>query len=48
MTPNKESAHWAIGAALQRLVELNEDHPYSYTADQLAALLDKMMHGPQT
>ena len=48
VTPNKESAHWAIGAALQRVVELNEDHSYSYTPDQLAVLLDEMMDGPQT
>ena len=48
VTPNKESAHWAIGAALQRVVELNEDHLYSYTPEQLAALLDDFMDGPQT
>lgn len=43
VTPNKEQAHWTIGAALKRLLELNEDQPYSYTRDQLVEFLDQMM-----
>jgi NAD(P)-dependent dehydrogenase (short-subunit alcohol dehydrogenase family) len=43
VTPNADEARWTISAALQRLLELNEDHPYSYNRDQLIALLDALM-----
>ncbi len=48
VTPNKESAHQTIGAALRRVVELNEDQPYTFTRDQLLALLDEIMTTPRT
>jgi len=43
VTPNAEEARWTISAALQRLLELNEDQPYSYNRDELIALLDALM-----
>ena len=48
VTPNAEEARWTISAALQRLLELNEDQPYSYDRDQLIALLDELMDAQQT
>ncbi len=48
VTPNAEEALWTIRAALQRLLELNEDQPYSYDRDQLIALLDELMDAKQT
>lgn len=32
-----------VGSALQRLLELNEDQPYSYGREQLIALLDELL-----
>lgn len=43
VTPNQAETYWAIGSSLQRLVQLNEDHAYSYTRDQLVEFLDQMM-----
>ncbi|MDP9198567.1 MAG: hypothetical protein M3O07_05045, partial [Pseudomonadota bacterium] len=43
VTPNAEQARMTISAALQRLLELNKDQPYSYNRDQLVALLDELL-----
>jgi NAD(P)-dependent dehydrogenase (short-subunit alcohol dehydrogenase family) len=43
VTPNAEEAGWTVRAALQRLLELNADQPYSYDRKQLIALLDELM-----
>lgn len=43
VTPDEEQARVTISAALQRLLELNEDQPYSYDRDQLVALLDELL-----
>ncbi len=43
VTPNEEQARLTLSAALQRLLELNEDQPYSYDRDQLVALLDELL-----
>lgn len=43
VTPNEEQARMTISAALQRLLELNEDQPYSYDRDQLVAMLDELL-----
>jgi NAD(P)-dependent dehydrogenase (short-subunit alcohol dehydrogenase family) len=43
VTPNEEQARMTITAALQRLLELNQDQPYSYDRDQLVALLDELL-----
>lgn len=47
VTPNEEQARLTINAALQRLLELNEDQPYSYDRDQLVALLDELLQKQQ-
>jgi len=43
VTPNEEQARMTISAALQRLLELNEDQAYSYDRDQLVAMLDELL-----
>jgi NAD(P)-dependent dehydrogenase (short-subunit alcohol dehydrogenase family) len=43
VTPNAEQATYTMRLALQRILELNEDHPYSYTRDELVALLDELL-----
>ncbi len=43
VTPSAEQAHITIRAALQRMLQLNEDQPYSYDRDQLVALLDELL-----
>ena len=48
VTPNAQEARGTISAALQRLLELNEDQPYSYDREQLIALLDELMDAQQT
>jgi NAD(P)-dependent dehydrogenase (short-subunit alcohol dehydrogenase family) len=48
VTPNEEQARLTINAALQRLLELNEDQPYSYDRNQLAALLDELLEKQKT
>jgi len=43
VTPNAEQAGITIRLALQRILQLNEDQPYSYDRDQLVALLDELL-----
>jgi NAD(P)-dependent dehydrogenase (short-subunit alcohol dehydrogenase family) len=43
VTPNADQARRTISAAMQRLLELNADQPYSYDREQLIALLDELM-----
>lgn len=43
VTPNAEQAQTTIRQALQRILQLNEDQPYSYDRDQLVALLDELL-----
>jgi NAD(P)-dependent dehydrogenase (short-subunit alcohol dehydrogenase family) len=43
VTPNAEQAAITIRLALQRILELNEDQPYSYDRDELVALLDELL-----
>jgi len=43
VAPNAEQAQLAIRAALQRVVQLNADQPYSYDRDELVALLDELL-----
>lgn len=42
VTPNKEQANLTIRSAMQRLLELNDDQPYSYSRARLIALLDEL------
>ncbi len=43
VTPNEAQARMTISAALQRVLELNEDQPYSYDRGELVALLDELL-----
>ena len=47
VTPNAEEARWTIGAAMQRLLELNEGQEYSFNRDQLVAFLDELLEKQQ-
>jgi NAD(P)-dependent dehydrogenase (short-subunit alcohol dehydrogenase family) len=43
VTPNEEQAQITIRAAMRRLLELNQDQPYSYDRDELIALIDELL-----
>ena len=43
VTPNAEQAEMTIRAALQRTLDLNQDQPYTYTRDELVAILDALI-----
>lgn len=41
--PNESEARWAIGSMIRELVELNDWQAYSYTREELIAMLDEAM-----
>ena len=43
VTPNEQQAQTTIRVAMQRLLELNDDQPYSYSRDALVDLLDELL-----
>ena len=43
VVPNQEQAGWTIRSAMRRLVEINEDHPFSYDRDELISMLDELL-----
>jgi len=43
VVPNEEEMAWVTGSAVQRLAELNGDHNYSYTLDELTTMLREAM-----
>lgn len=43
VTPNAEEATLTIRLALQRVLQLNEEQPYSFSRDELVALLDELL-----
>jgi NAD(P)-dependent dehydrogenase (short-subunit alcohol dehydrogenase family) len=43
VTPNAEQAAETIRSAMQRTLQLNEGQPYSYSRDELVALLDELL-----
>ena len=43
VTPNAEQAAETIRVAMQRTLQLNEGQPYSYSRDELVALLDELL-----
>ncbi len=43
VTPNAGQAAKTIRASMERLLQLNEGQPYSYTRDELVALLDELL-----
>jgi len=40
VVPNQEEAGWTINKQIEELAQLNQDHKYSYTRDQLVEMLD--------
>jgi len=45
VVPNQREAEVTIRGALQELVQLNEGHRYSYSRDELVAMLDEALSG---
>ena len=45
VVPNAEEQGWTIGAKMNELVQLNQWGPYSYSRDELIAILDEAMSG---
>ncbi len=43
VVPNQGEAAWTIGKAMQEMVQLNQDHPYSYDRDALVKMLDQAL-----
>ena len=43
VVPNQNEAEWTIRKAIQELVELNQDHAFSYDRDALIKLLDEAL-----
>jgi len=43
VVPNQEQAGWTISKAVEELVQLNMDHEYSYSREELIKMLDKAM-----
>jgi len=43
VVPNQGEAAWTIGKAMQEMVQLNQDHPYSYDRDALVEMLDQAL-----
>lgn len=46
IVPNQEQAQWTTNRAIERLVEQNNDHKYSYDRDALIEMLDKALARP--
>lgn len=47
VTPNAEQAALTIRVAMQRTLQLNEGQPYTYSRDELVALLDELLESDQ-
>jgi NAD(P)-dependent dehydrogenase (short-subunit alcohol dehydrogenase family) len=45
VAPNKAQADMTTRAALSRALQLNADHPYAFTREELVALLDELLAG---
>ena len=43
VTPNAEQADYTMRLTMQRMLELNEDQAYSYSREELVALLDELL-----
>jgi len=43
IVPNEMEMGWVMGAAVTRLAELNAKHDYSYSAEELTAMLEEAM-----
>lgn len=47
VVPNLGEAEWTIGSAIQEMVQLNERQEYSYSREELIAMLDEAMNPPK-
>ncbi|MGB5258746.1 MAG: SDR family NAD(P)-dependent oxidoreductase [Woeseiaceae bacterium] len=45
VVPNEDEQGWTIGTKINELVQLNQWGPYSYSRDELIAMLDKALAG---
>ena len=43
VVPNQEQAGWTIKKAIQELAQLNQDHAFSYSRDDLVKMLDEAL-----
>ncbi len=41
--PNVDEARWAIGSMIRELAELNDWQAYSFTQEELVAMLEEAM-----
>lgn len=41
VVPNQDEARWTITKAFEELLSLNQDHDYSYSRDELIAIMDE-------
>lgn len=46
VVPNERQAEITIRQAMRELVQLNEDHQYSYSRDELVDMLDELLNPP--
>jgi len=44
VVPNQQEAGWTIGKQMQELVQMNTDHAWSYSRDELVEMLDAIMN----
>ncbi len=44
VVPNQKEAGWTIGKQMEELVQMNDDHAWSYSRDQLVEMLDAIMN----
>lgn len=47
VVPEQRQAEWTIRKAIEELVSLNQDHPFSYSRDQLINMMDEAMASPE-
>lgn len=43
VVPNQEQAEWTIKKAIQELAQLNQDHAFSYSRDDMVKMLDEAL-----
>ena len=43
VVPNQKEAGWTIGKAIEEMVQLNQNHAYSFNREQLIEMLDKAL-----
>lgn len=46
VVPNQKEASWTVGKAMQKMVQLNADQPYTFSREQLIQMLDQAMSSP--